>query len=70
MIVVEYSTDDYGKVMEYISCIEKKAKCIKEIIEEDTMNQRMGKKRRSSYMDEDDDYEYEDKPKHYKGRFA
>jgi hypothetical protein len=44
MIVVEYSTDDYGKVMEYASCIEKKAKAIREILEEDTMNQRAHRK--------------------------
>lgn len=54
MIVVEYSTDDYGKVMEYASCIEKKAKAIREILEEDTMNQRAHRKQ---YDDEEDYYD-------------
>jgi hypothetical protein len=54
MIVVEYSTDDYGKVMEYVSCIEKKAKAIKEIFEDSTMDQRS---RHKQYEDEDDYYD-------------
>lgn len=59
MIVVEYKTDDFGKLMEYISCIEKKAKCIKEILQEDTLNERAPhvKGRR---MYDDDDYEERD----------
>lgn len=55
MIVVEYSTDDYGKVMEYASCIEKKAKAIREILEEDTMNQRSHHRK---YDDDDEGDEY------------
>lgn len=54
MIVVEYSTDDYGKVMEYVSCIEKKAKAIKEIFEDSTMDQRSHRKH---YDDEEDYYD-------------
>jgi hypothetical protein len=61
MILVEYSTDDYGKVMKYISCIKEKASKIEEIIEHDTMNQRSRK-----YKDyEDDEEEYEYRPTRY-----
>lgn len=61
MIVVEYSSDDYGKVMEYVACIEKKAKAIKEILAEDTMDQRS---HRHKYDYDDEDGEYA--PRRYK----
>ena len=50
MIVVEYSTDDYGKVMKYISCIKEKAEELEEMLEEHTFNQRKPYMR---YDDED-----------------
>lgn len=56
MILVEYSTDDYGKVMKYISCIKEKASEIEEIIEHDTMNQRSRKYK--DYEDDDEEYDY------------
>lgn len=54
MIVVEFGNEDYGKVMKYISCIEDKAECIKEILESDTTKERKGRKR--DYDDDDDDW--------------
>jgi hypothetical protein len=61
MILVEYSTDDYGKIMKYISCIKEKASKVEEIIERDTMDHR-SRKYRDFDEDEDDDFDR----KHYK----
>jgi hypothetical protein len=56
MIVVEYSNEDYGKIMEYVSCIEKKASKIKDILAEDTMDHRY-KMRYKDHEEDEDDYE-------------
>lgn len=61
MILVEYTTDDYGKIMKYISCIKDKASKVEEIIERDTMDQR-SRKYRDFDEDEDEDFDR----KHYK----
>lgn len=66
MILVEYSTDDYGKVMKYISCIKKKASELEEILEHDTMNQRSRKYRDFDEDDDDEDYKYRQKYNRYK----
>lgn len=55
MILVEYSTDDYGKVMKYISCIKEKASKLEEILEHDTMNHR-SRKYRNEEDDDDEDF--------------
>lgn len=56
MIVLEFSEDKFGKAMKAISCIVKKAECIKEMFEEDAMGYR-GKKFRYDEYDDDDEYE-------------
>lgn len=66
MILVEYSTDDYGKVMKYISCIKKKACELEEILERDTMDQRSRKYRDFDEDDEDEDYKYRHKYNRYR----
>lgn len=63
MIVVEYSSDDYGKVMKYISCIKEKASKVEEILEHDTMNYRS---RKYKNEEEDDDEEYRPRYNRYR----
>lgn len=66
MILVEYSTDDYGKVMKYISCIKQKACELEEILDRDTMNQRSRKYRDFDEDDDDEDYKYRHKYNRYR----
>lgn len=53
MIVVEYSTDEYGKVMKHLACIKEKAEELEVMLQDSTFNQR--KHRRS--WEEEDEYE-------------
>lgn len=60
MIVLEVTEDKFGKIMKAVSCIAKKAECLKELFEEDAMSYR-GKK----HYDDDDDEEEE-----YRSRYS
>ncbi len=70
MIVVEYGTEDYGKIMEYIDCIEKKAKKVKEIIADDTMDQRYRMRYRKDDEDDDEEEDYKYHTKKRMSRYA
>lgn len=65
MIVVEYEDSQFGELMEQVECFEEmakkikeKAKSLKEIIGENAMSQRMGKRHHPEEDEEDDDMEY------------
>lgn len=53
MIVVEYETEDYGKIMKYVTCIEEKAAELKELLTESSMDHRGGRK---DYSRDDEEF--------------
>lgn len=53
MIVVEYNDTQYSDVMEYIECIEEKTRALKQLIGENSMSMRKGKR----YSDDDEYYD-------------
>ena len=48
MIIMEYTSGNYERLMEFVSCIEKKAKAVKEMLE-DEREEYQPTRRRSRY---------------------
>ena len=46
---MEYTSDGYERLMEYVSCIEKKAKAIRAFLEEDADEYQYSSRRRSRH---------------------
>lgn len=53
MVVVEFGNEDFGKIMKYITCIEDKTMCLKEMI-----SNSMTRERKRSYDEDDDEEEW------------
>ena len=46
MIIMEYTSDGYERLMEYVSCIEKKVKAMRAILEDDADDYQYSSRRR------------------------
>lgn len=67
MIVVEYSTDEYGKVMKHLACIKEKAEELESILQDSTFNQR---KPRHHWSEEEDEYEPKKRSRYDSSRYV